>query len=1033
MSTTYYEDVSPGSGTLAPRAWSAASDAHRLSLNGSWHFRFSPTAEGFGTGFVHDDYDSSGWDRTAVPGHWVLQGPEAARPEEQVQRESYGAPAYTNVMYPFPVDPPHVPDENPTGDHLRFFDLPEDWPDGGDAVLRFDGVESCARVWLNGRELGTFQGSRLPHEFAVGEALRPRGNVLAVRVHQWSAGSYLEDQDMWWLPGIFRDVTLLHRPEGAVADFTVSADYDHVSGEGTLLVTSEPGGTVSVPELGVEAAPTGEPVRLPVEPWTAETPRLYEGVLSTEGERVPFRVGFRTVAVEDGLLKVNGRRVLFRGVNRHEFHPETGRAVDAATMRRDLELMKQHNINAVRTSHYPPHPAFLDLCDELGLWVIDECDLETHGFVFTDWRHNPVDDVRWTPALLDRARRMVERDKNHASVIIWSLGNECGSGRGLSAMASWIRERDPSRPLHYENDPDCPDSDLYSRMYARHDEVERIGRREEPPLEDAGLDAHRRSLPFLLCEYGHAMGNGPGGLSEYQRLFEKYERCQGGFIWEWIDHGLPRRTDDGRAYFAYGGDFGEELHDSNFVCDGLLFPDRTPSPGLVEYKKVIEPVRIEGDASAGTVTVTNQHDFAGLSHLAFTWSYEIDGETVDSGPLAVPGLAAGERATVKLPSAPDSPRARGERETGGGDTGRAPETQWTVRATLAHDTAWARAGHTVAWGQLPGAPAREQRRPRALGAPVRPRREDAGTAREGERHDAPYRLGPARFDAATGVLTHLGALALTGPRLDVWRAPTDNDEGAPWQPDTRYGQVWRQRGLHRMRHRTDAVETDGEALVVRTRVGAAATDLALRTTYRWTASAERVRLAVSVEPEGDWDFPLPRLGLRMGLPGAYGTATWFGGGPGESYPDTRAASRTGLWHSTVDALQTPYVRPQENGARSDVRWAELSADGNGRGADGTSWEDAAPAGGRLRVEGDSHPFWFTARRWTSEQLDAAEHTTDLVPGDTVWVTVDHLQQGIGSQSCGPGVLPRYRLEAAPAEFSVVLAFREEGQDEAERG
>ncbi|NGO73901.1 glycoside hydrolase family 2 TIM barrel-domain containing protein, partial [Streptomyces boncukensis] len=405
----------------------------------------------------------------------------------------------------------------------------------GETVLRFDGVESCARVWLNGRELGTFQGSRLPHEFAVGRLLRPTGNVLAVRVHQWSAGSYLEDQDMWWLPGIFRDVTLLHRPPGSVADFTVHASYNPNTGTGTLRVDSEPGGRVTVPELGIDiaAGAPGNSVTTAVEPWSAERPRLYDGELACAGERIPLRIGFRTVAVEDGVLKVNGKRILFRGVNRHEFHPETGRTLDADTMRRDVELMKQHNINAVRTSHCPPHPAFLDLCDELGLWVIDEGDLETHGFCEVGWRGNPVDDDRWTPALLDRARRMVERDKNHPSVVIWSLGNECGSGRGLSAMAAWIRERDPSRPVHYENDPGYPDSDLHSRMYAPHAEVAEIGRAEGP------------AKPFILCEYAHAMGNGPGGLTEYQRLFETYERCQGGFVWEWIDHGLARRTADG--------------------------------------------------------------------------------------------------------------------------------------------------------------------------------------------------------------------------------------------------------------------------------------------------------------------------------------------------------------------------------------------------------------------------------------------------------------------------------------------------------
>ncbi|MFC4495146.1 glycoside hydrolase family 2 TIM barrel-domain containing protein [Streptomyces ovatisporus] len=1001
MSPTYYEDVSPSTRTLAPRAWYAVSDAKRLPLNGVWAFRLSSTADSFGTEFTEDGYDSAGWDEITVPGHWVLQG--------------HGAPAYTNVRYPFPVDPPRVPDENPTGDHRCVFDLPADWPGGGETVLRFDGVESCARVWLNGQELGTFQGSRLPHEFGVTSALRPGRNVLAVRVHQWSAGSYLEDQDMWWLPGIFRDVTLLHRPEGSVDDYTVHSSYDHTSGEGTLRVDCRPQGRVTVPELGIDAA-TGESVTLPVEPWTAETPRLYDALLTTAGETVPFRIGFRTVLIEDGQLKVNGKRILFRGVNRHEFHPEHGRALDEATMRLDVQLMKRHNINAVRTSHCPPHPAFLDLCDEFGLWVVDECDLETHGFSELGWQGNPVDDERWTPALRDRAERMVERDKNHPSVVIWSLGNECGSGAGLSAMSRWIRERDPSRPVHYENDQKCPDSDLYSRMYASHDEVELIGQRKEPPLEDAAADARRRALPFVLCEYAHAMGNGPGGLSEYQRLFETYERCQGGFVWEWIDHGLLRHTDDGRAYFAYGGDFGEEVHDGNFVCDGLLLPDRTPSPGLTEFAKVIEPVRIEpgspgSHGSSATVLVRNLYDFAGLSHLDFEWSCQVQGETVAGGPLAVPPLRPGESAAVPLPPAPGSAGsertahadARTAPQPGGGPS-RSGETLWTVRAVLARDSPWAAKGHTVAWGQLSGAPAPAGGRPGLRGA--------TGPARhEGES----ITLGPAVFDAASGVLTRLGPLALTGPRLDVWRAPTDNDNGAPWQPETRNGPLWRRHGLHRMRHRTDTVAAGADGLLVRTRVAPAGTGLGLRTAYRWSTSGGRLRLAVTVEPEGGWDFPLPRLGVRLGVPAALGDVTWYGGGPGEAYPDTRAASMTGLWHSTVDNMQTPYVRPQENGARADVRWAELRDTSDASGGTG-------PHGPGLRIEADTHRFWLTARRWTSEELDAAEHTTDLVAGETVWVNLDHAQHGIGSQSCGPGVLPAHQLTVAPAEFALVFSI-----------
>ncbi|MFH8466196.1 glycoside hydrolase family 2 TIM barrel-domain containing protein [Streptomyces sp. NPDC017991] len=966
----YVEDVSPGRGALPPRAWYASSDAASLSLNGSWRFRLSATADAEDDSFAGPGYHSGDWAEVAVPGHWVLQGEgEDGRP--------FGAPIYTNHLYPFPVDPPRVPTENPTGDHLRYFDLPDDWPDvpdakgaAGGAVLRFDGVESCARVWLNGTDIGEFKGSRLPHEFAVGHLLKPAGNVLAVRVHQWSAGSYLEDQDQWWLPGIFRDVTLLHRPANSALDFFVHSSYDHREGTGTLRVDSDVDGRIVVPDLDIDVE-TGQAITVPVRPWTAETPHLYDATLVTPGERVPLRIGFRTVALEDGLIKVNGRALLFRGVNRHEWHPEHGRALDLETMREDVLLMKRHNLNAVRTSHYPPHPAFLDLCDEYGLWVIDECDLETHGFTEQAWRDNPVDDDRWTPALLDRAARMVERDKNHPSIVIWSLGNEAGTGRGLTAMAEWIRGRDGSRLIHYEGDWNCRDTDVYSRMYADHAEVDRIGR---------GLDggpAKRRQLPFIQCEYAHAMGNGPGGLADYQRLFETHDRIQGGFVWEWIDHGVK----DERYGFAYGGDFGEELHDGNFVCDGLVFPDRTPSPGLLEYKKVVEPVRMEGDGVDGVVRIANRYDFADLSALAFEWSYEVDGETVGTGTLAVPALAPGDSADVKLPEPPVDVR-----ET---------ETRWTVRAVLAGDTPWGPKGHVVAWVQLQCAP----RQLTGVTARRRPVPDGRGA----------ITLGPAVFTARTGELATLGGTDVTGLKLDVWRAPTDNDFGAAWQPDIRYGVLWRKLGLHRMRHRLDAVELSEDALTVRTRVAPAATDLALRTVYRWTSDGTRLKLAVSVTPEGDWQVPLPRLGVRLGL-FAGDRVRWHGGGPGEAYPDTGTAAMLGRWESTVDDLQTPYVRPQENGARADVRWAEI-----GRGPD-------SPA---LRVEGGD-TFWFTARRWTSEQLDAADHLTDLTPGDTVWVNLDHGQQGIGSQSCGPGTLPRYQLSVRPTEFSFVFTAPEAG-------
>ncbi|WP_030160046.1 glycoside hydrolase family 2 TIM barrel-domain containing protein [Glycomyces sp. NRRL B-16210] len=957
---SYVESVSPGSGRCAPRA-AADSDAAALALDGEWRFRLGAGLHDLAEGFEDPGFDASGWDGVAVPSMWQMHDLDGEAP--------YGRPQYTNTYYPFPVDPPRVPDANPTGEYRRVFDLPADWPDTGRTVLRFEGVDSCFAVWLNGTRLGDGKGSRLPTEFDATDHLRPGANTVAVRVHQWSAGSYLEDQDMWWLSGIFRPVALLHRPEGGVGDLFVHAGYDHRTGLGSLTVDAPEGARVTVPELGLDIA-AGETVEVPVEPWTAETPRLYDAVVATATERASVRVGFRTVAVEGGVLKVNGRRLLLRGVNRHEWDPDRGRTLSVETMRRDLELMKRHNVNAVRTSHYPPDRRFLDLCDELGVWVVDECDLETHGFVHHGWRQNPSDEPMWREAYLDRMARMVERDKNHPSVVMWSLGNESHTGQNLAAMSHWAKERDPGRPLHYEGDWDSGYVDVYSRMYADHAETDRIGHRTEAPTKDPALDEHRRGLPFILCEYAHAMGNGPGGMSEYQRLFEQHDRCQGGFIWEWIDHGVRRRTKDGREWFAYGGDFGEPIHDGNFVIDGLVFPDRVPSPGLAEFKKVVEPVRIGADAGTRTIAVTNRRDFADTADLRFTWTVEDGGRPVAHGELDLPAIDAGNAAVVPFPA---------------GITGEAEGERWlTVRAVLAEDAPWAGAGHGIAWGQARLASAE---RAAPTGSTAAPTALDRG-----------WRLGDAAFDAL-GRLTSLGGLELDGPRLDLWRAPTDNDLRS-WH--TPLADRWKSRNaaLHRLEHKVLDIDANEGGLTVATRVGAAGAALAMDAVYRWRLAGNRLWLTVEVNPKGEWDFPLPRLGVRMAAPKHLDHVSWFGGGPGEAYADTREAARVGRFEAGVAELQTPYVFPQENGSRIDVRSATLT----GRGQTFT-------------VLGAPH-FALTVRPWTSEDLEAAGHRSDLVERDRLFLNLDAALQGMGSAACGPGVLPEHRLLAGPTAFSL---------------
>lgn len=997
MTGRYWESTLPGVGRRSPRA-DAVTDAPVQSLNGTWRFRLSPTAAGTGDDFVAAAFDDSGWDEMRVPSHWVLEEftPLAGGAARRMLGTEEG-PLYTNTAYPIPLDPPYVSTENPTGDYRLVFEVPAGF---GAAVLRFQGVDSCAKVWLNGEELGWSMGSRLPFEFEA--PVRAGRNVLAVRVQRWSAGTYLEDQDMWWLPGIFRDVELLARPEGAIDDHFVHADYDHVSGTGTLRVDASIDAVVEIPELGV-SMPAGETVMIPVEPWSADTPRLYRGTLRAAGETVELAIGFRRVEVVDGVFVVNGSPLTFRGVNRHEHHPDTGRTLDRETMIQDIVMMKRANIDSVRTSHYPPHPEFLRLCDEYGLWVVLEVDLETHGFIYEGWERNPPALPEWRESIMDRLRRTVERDKNHPSIVVWSLANESMSGDGFTAMRRWLDERDPSRVVLYERDPSYRDSDFYSLMYPSLELLESIGRHEEPrggrlsmhgmvfggpddPLPAGVTEAEetrRRGLPFLLVEYAHAMGNGPGGLQEYWRVFRSYDRLCGGFVWEWIDHGINDVDAEGRPFILQSEDIDYEPRGGRFSLDGLLFSDRTPKPSLAQLAKAHEVIDIEVDPEH--VRIANERHTADTSDLRFRWSVEADGEQVASGVLEVPTIARGERVEIAVPDAAASAL-------------HATDAVLTVEATLAAEMLWAPEGHVVAWAQRVGA------------APVQ-RASRAATVAVSQSGDDVIRVGAAAFDADTGRLLRLGDLPVDGPWIDLHRAPTENDRG---QGDTNnIAAIWRATGLHRLRHRIDDVAHDRERLIVRGRTAPRTHPHGVTWTMTWQPDGDGVRLETTVDFVGPWadtpfkhrDIWVPRLGLRFALPAAVDRVTWFGRGPGETYVDSVEGARVGRFESTIDALQTPYPIPEENGNHTQTRWLDVSGEG-------------VPT---LHVDGE--PFDFTARRWTSEQLEEARRPTDLVAGDRVWLNLDHRQQGIGSASVGPALPEQYRVPREHTTWSVRLSVR----------
>ncbi len=969
--------VVPGCvGVLPPRA-TFATDAQTVPLDGDWRFAFFPTEV---TGVGLDDA-GEGWAAIPVPGHWALHG--------------FGSPAYTNIRYPFPMDPPFVPDENPTGEYRVTVGLTaEQLTAQGAWLIRFEGVESAAVVAVNGVEIGRISGSRLPSELDVTPALRVGANLVAVRVHQWSAGSYLEDQDQWWLAGIFRSVCLVHRPAGGVRDLFVHAGYDHVTGLGTLRVDVEltggategttGGARVRVAELGIDVA-AGESIEVPVEPWSAEVPRRYLVEVATAAETVQVTTGFRTVAIVDGVFTVNGRRAILRGVNRHEFDPRAGRAVGHDVMLADVLAIKRAHCNAVRTSHYPAHPAFYDLCDEYGLYVMDECDLETHGFETEDWRGNPTADPRWRAQLVDRVARLVERDKNHPSVIMWSLGNESGRGSGLAVMTQYVRSRD-DRPIHYEPDQRCDVVDVYSRMYASVDELETIGRCAEPVLDDLPADARRRAMPFVLCEYAHAMGNGPGGLADYDEMFETYPRLMGGFVWEWFDHGLEATTDDGTVFYRYGGDFGEEIHDGSFVIDGLLLPDRTPSPGLLELTAVNRPIRIDS-VGGDRIRVLNRREVTDTSQVTFTWRAEADGVTLADGPLDVPVLAPRTETILDLPA--EALAVTPPAEASGRLSG-TPELWITIEAGVPAG-AWAPGGHVVGRGQV--------RRAEAAPAAAVASRAPVTTTPSG------FAVGPATFDAR-GTLVALGTASVEHAGFDAWRAPTDNDRyiGTGYPMSNAAG--WALHGLDRLRSRVEELTVGSGELLVRTRVAGSGTRSGFRVSCRWAAEETRLgtgaHLTMEVEPEGRWEVALPRLGYTLAIPAATPgdvPVTYFGLGPGEAYQDSRAAAYAGRWTRTVDELATSYVVPQENGCRREVRWARVGD------------VLALQATGRLDL---------TARAWSNQEIAAAWHTPELPEPTRLWLHLDAGQECLGSATCGPGVQVRHSYHPGATVLSCTL-------------
>ncbi len=1011
----------PHAGTAAPHASfvpfpdaaAALADGPRqspryLSLNGPWKFRWSPRPADRPLDFWRPETDVSAWKDIPVPSNWMFQG------------DDY--PIYVNIPYEFARNPkpPFVPhDRNPVGSYRRAFTLPADW-DGMDVTLHFGAVKSFFYAWVNGTKLGFSKDSKTPAEWDVTGLLKPGENVLAVEVYRWSDGSYLECQDFWRLAGIERDVYLYASPKVRLRDFEVRAGLDAAYKNGRLgldveLAADDPAALAAASVAVTLFDPAGRKVLAASSPaagtgdgraaarferavpnaarWSAETPALYRLVLESKDgagrvrEAVAVRIGFRSSEIKGGRLLVNGVPVLLKGVNRHEHDPLAGHVISEESMRRDIELMKASNINAVRTCHYPDDPRWYELCDEYGLYVVDEANIESHGMGYGP--ESLAKDPAWGPAHLDRVRRMVERDKNHPSVIIWSLGNEAGDGVNFEQAYAWLKKRDPSRPVQYERAGLRAHTDIYCPMY------ESI----EGMLKYA---ASKQDRPLIQCEYAHSMGNSTGNLQDYWDAIESHDQLQGGFIWDWVDQGFAAKTAGGTPFWAFGGDYGPPgvPSDQNFCCNGLVGPDRTPHPALFEVKKVYQYAKFRPvDLAAGTIEVRNGYAFLPLDLFDLGWELTADGVKIAAGALPGPALGPGAAKVVRLPLPKFQAR---------------PGTEYFLNVSLRLRSArpGLPRGHVVATEQLAV--------PAAGAGPARPESALAPLAID----DGPRFLrvtGPdfaVRFDRLTGGLdsfVHDGTELLgAGIEPNFWRAPTDNDFGNGMP---RRLNVWRQASLYRDLVRLEA-RPAGTGRVAVTVAYALAGGQAVQTLEYTVAGDASIALRSTLALKAGHKLPeLPRIGLRMALPAGFDRIAWYGRGPFENYRDRKTAAFVGRYETTAGE-PFPYVSPQEYGNRTDTRWVACR-DAAGRGL---------LVAGDTVLEFSAHPHWPED---LTQESRGSKHPPDIPVRDLVCLTLDQAQMGVGGDdSWGARIHPEYTLPAKDTSFRFVIRPLAPGDDPA---
>lgn len=960
------------------------------NLNGVWKFMFLDAPEYSPEGFFNSDFDVTKMDDIIVPGNWQLQG--------------YGKMHYSDLWYNFPINPPYVPTENPTGIYKRTFFVEESYRDKK-IIIRFCGVDSAYHLWINGKEVGYSKVARNESEFDITDLIRVgEENDVTVRVYQWSDGTYLEDQDMWWESGIFRDVELIGVPKDGINDYKVIADLDdeYKNGifkvEAFLRTTKEVNVTFELVDAGENTVFTKtvvakegkaciDEVIADVNHWTAETPYLYKLFMTVEDdgqiiEVIPQNVGFRNIRLNGETFLVNGVAIKFKGVNRHDYSPQNGRVVSREEIEKDIILMKQFNINAIRTSHYPNSYYLYDLCDEYGMYLIAETDLECHGFELTGDYKWITDDPSWELAYVSRMTRMIERDKNHPAIIFWSLGNESAFGCNFRKMTDVAHEMDPTRLVHYEGDFDVESADVYSTMYTW------IENPKKPYLMKDIIEKSKK--PHIHCEYCHAMGNGPGNLKDYQDLVYAHDKLQGGFVWEWFDHGIESFTESGEKYYRYGGDFGDDPSNKDFCIDGLIMPDRTPSPGLYEYKKVIEPITTTAvDIQKGIINLLSRYDFANLDRFNLVYKVMEDDVILQTGFMAVPSIEARANKDITLPYDLSVIKVK-------------PGAHYYVNISyqLREDTSYASSGHELATAQFELPLYKE-------GIMVRPE----GILNVEKEHTTLHVKGAnfsLDFNLVNGNLMNIvrdGMQVLSkGPRLTLWRAPISND----MEIIDKLKKVYFLHLEHEVVMNID-YHMEGNILKVEVDTINSTTNSAwhFKTKYVYTVCPSGdILIDVEGTPSGRVDLApdmLPRIGVSMHLDKSMEHVRYFGMGPGENYADSKEAAQMGLYANTVDGLFTNYVIPQENGNHMGCKWVSMT---NDRGM-----------GLLASTEGD---FNFSASWYEDKDLDDAKHTCDLVKRDYIVFNVDYKQNALGTNSCGQWQLDKYRAKFEDFKLSFRL-------------